>query len=46
MKRLPQPVVKSRLFELYFQKGGLQASELLLIEKAIDKEAGELFEEL
>lgn len=35
-----------RLFELYFRKGGLQAHELLLIEKAIDKEAGELFEEL
>lgn len=35
-----------RLFELYFRKGGLQAHELLLIEKAIGKEAGELFEEL
>ena len=35
-----------RLFELYFRKGGLQAHELLLIEKAIDKKPGELFEEL
>ncbi|MBH1959911.1 MAG: transcriptional regulator [Flavobacteriia bacterium] len=35
-----------RLFELYFRKGGLQAYELLLIEKAIGKEAGDLFEEL
>jgi len=35
-----------RLHELYFRKGGLQAHELILIEKAIDKEAGELFEEL
>jgi len=35
-----------RLSELYFRKGGLQAHELLLIEKAIDKKPGELFEEL
>lgn len=35
-----------RLFELYFRKGGLQAHELLLIEKSVGKEAGELFEEL
>ena len=35
-----------RLFELYFRKGGLQAHELLLIEKAIEKKPGELFEEL
>lgn len=35
-----------RLFELYFRKGGLQAHELLLIEKAIGKDPGELFKEL
>lgn len=35
-----------RLFELYFRNGGLQAHELILIEKAIDKKLGELFEEL
>ncbi|ROI10076.1 transcriptional regulator [Chryseobacterium sp. H3056] len=35
-----------RLFELYFRKGGLQAHELLLIEEAIGKKPGDLFEEL
>jgi len=35
-----------RLAELYFRKGALEAYELILIEKAIGKRSGELFEEL
>lgn len=38
-------ITEVRLHELYFRKGGLQAYELILTEKAINKEAGELFEE-
>lgn len=33
-----------RIREIYFRKGALEAYELLLIEKAVGKEQGELFE--
>lgn len=39
-------IPEGRLFELYFRRGGLEAYELLLIEKAIGKEPGDIFEEL
>ena len=35
-----------RLSELYFRQGALEAYELILIEKAIVKKPGELFEQL
>lgn len=34
---------ENRLKDLYFRKGSLEAYEMLLIEKAIGKKAGELF---
>lgn len=37
-------IKKTRLKELYFKKGALEAYELLLIEKAIGKEEGTIFE--
>ncbi|WP_028296192.1 helix-turn-helix domain-containing protein [Olivibacter sitiensis] len=37
---------ENRLKDLYFRKGSLEAYELLLIEKAVDKNQGELFEEI
>lgn len=36
----------ARLKELYYRTGAPEAYELLLIEKAIDKSSGEIFEEL
>lgn len=39
-------ILEGRLSELYFRKGALEAYELILIEKAINKRPGELFEEL
>lgn len=39
-------IQENRLSELYFRNGALEASELILIEKAINKNPGELFEEL
>jgi len=39
-------ITEVRLFELYFRNGSLQAYELILIEQAIGKKPGELFEEL
>lgn len=37
---------ENRLKDLYFRKGSLEAYELVLIEKAIGKKEGELFEKL
>lgn len=39
-------ILEGRLSELYFRNGALEASELILIEKAINTKPGELFEEL
>ena len=39
-------IKESRLYDLYFRKGALDAYELILIEKALGKKAGELFEVL
>ncbi|APA93643.1 helix-turn-helix transcriptional regulator [Myroides odoratimimus] len=36
-------IPEARISDLFFRKGSLEAFELLLIEKAIDKEPGELF---
>lgn len=37
-------IKEARLHDLYFRKGALDAYELILIEKALGKKAGELFE--
>lgn len=37
---------ENRIKDLYFRKGSLEAYELILIEKAIGKKKGELFDEL
>lgn len=36
-------ISEERFFELYYRNGSLEAKELLLIEKAIGKQKGELF---
>ena len=39
-------ITEIRLSELYFRQGALEAYELILIEKAVGKKSGELFEQL
>lgn len=37
---------QNKLKDLYFRRGSLEAYELLLIEKAVEKKLGELFEKI